>query len=178
MLRCFTCSFIDSFLILHFSSAHPHTYTSSLAQWLMKNLAIKGLPTACDLDALSVTCNSNNTRNPFIQLHRAAWWNYSQVEKQIFHCSPCFTYLSAVILLRWVCPVFLKNPPKSLCLYFKQSNTVLYILTLWEDMSVPPAASVENWKHFYIFGQYFILHGVHSKIIELLQPRLTRFFFA
>lgn len=69
----FTCFCTASFLILYFSSAHPHTYTSPLTPWLMKNLAIKGLPTACNLKALSVTRNGNNTRKPFIQLCRAAW---------------------------------------------------------------------------------------------------------
>lgn len=114
----FTCSFIASFLILHFSSAHPHTCTSLLTPWLMKNLVIKGLPTACDLKVLPVTGNSNNTRNPFIQLHRAAWWNYSYLGSQVFHCSPCFTYLSDVILLRWVCPVLLKGPQRKLMSVF------------------------------------------------------------
>lgn len=75
-----------------------HRYITISSVTTMKDLAVKGLPTAPDLRALSAASNSKGTRNPFIQLCRAASSNYSWPENQVFHCSPCFTYLSTITL--------------------------------------------------------------------------------
>lgn len=113
-----------------------HLYITISSMTTMKDIAVKGLPTALDLRALSVASSGNSTRNPFIQFCRAAWSNYSWPEDQVFHCSPCFTYLSTITLFRWTSPALLKNwkkriPKRKLISVFSTEPHTVIIFTLW-----------------------------------------------